>query len=376
MLFTHTQAENEVTVDCPYASSSDRFLDSEIRDDKGLFKLVETCLRHKQQNDLYDRTFTNVGEATFNDLLRALFDKMQQQGLYRDRSNGDLYSHDFFEGPYAFVKRYSAKELVDDLYNHPFQFGIVGTLKLTHVKNLTDYVKSTPSHQSIFLENFSDHFGFNDGLLNTRTNTFISALDSGGRKIMTRKYFNISHTDAETMATPHFDAFLTIQFGPIDGPEFNLTLRNNFLKAIGSLMFPITKQYDTRPVAYNFVTPDMCSPQQKILWKLFEALSRPSDERTPQDNRTDIVCFMRSAIDPYHPFLTLPNSNTTPFVFITQNESPRRCDTKLVDICVKGECANLAANDTWIKQEAPAIAKRIVVTYQSVDTSFAQDDNL
>ena len=134
-----------VTVDCPHASNSHRFIDSYIKGDDDLWYSICECLRYKQQKDLYDRTFTNMADTSFNDLLRALFDKMQEQGLVRDRSSGDLYSHEIFEGPYSFVKRYTATQFVDDLYYHPSNFGIVGTLKHTYVKNLVEHVKTNPS---------------------------------------------------------------------------------------------------------------------------------------------------------------------------------------------------------------------------------------
>lgn len=337
-----------------------------------MYDATITGLKEQQRLTLLENAHRQKAEVSFHDLLQAVLNTLQDERLVRDRLSSDLYKRKLYDGPFTFIKETTLDEVLDRIFLYPSQYGLCGAPNPCHLYNLKHQIQTQPSPKSPFVEDFHDTFAFTNGLLNCKTNDFVSSAEYSNRYILPRQFFYMSRADAATMATPHFDAFLTSQFGDEMPIEVGRpTARQTFKYAIGSLLFRLQRSRGEIPIVYNLVIPDFLnSHQQRVLERILGGLCRPegvqvriSRSARAKAFRFDLTVLLMESVDHTVDLLSPTSMNTIPFIFVTQTPSRPLPHVKLVDIFMQQDCSALCQDLSWIESEMAGIASQLVKAY-------------
>lgn len=146
--------------------------------------------------------------SPFQSLIMKVSEDAILKGLKRDKAKKKILEP---------IKKYSYKELMDiDDYIDSIciNYKYLYTEKHDMKKNLVHYYETTDDIDFRFVEKNINYFGFSNGVLDIRTNTFIYE-DEFDQHIITRRYFNQEYT--KSSKTPLLDQVLNYQFGEYEG---------------------------------------------------------------------------------------------------------------------------------------------------------------
>lgn len=191
-------------------------------------KAKEAKVIYQQFNQLVLQVFEGEDKRTFEYLVKKLRESAESQHLRRGKGAGTVYAP--VAGlPYAYVMQWDdpadfVNEILfdDERYHDSAQ----------NHRNLVEWMKSYQHLSFPFIRRNRDLFGFRNGVLDIRTQTFIDKeVYESDQGTVVRKYFDIDFRGEE--ATPLFDKLLNAQFSQHEGVADFLCM------CIGRLLFEV-----------------------------------------------------------------------------------------------------------------------------------------